>query len=676
MATIASLNVALSADSARLKRDLDRAGRTTQSWADRQKARFRGVSGAARGMATAMAGIAAAMGTKKLLDNADALGKNAAAAGLSVEAYQRLQFGFGQAGISQAGFEKGQKTLNKIFADAGDGMSTAVDALEAVGLTYEDLAAMAPEERMLAVARGLDEIEDAGLRSAAATELMGKEMGTVRLDADQIIADGEGISVVTEEAALGAADMNDAMSRISTTMSNLTTNAIVPMLAAMEPLINSIAQFAQDNPAMASALAGLLALGAAIAVAGAPITILVGAVVGAIAVFQNWDEIVGYLSDTWGAFGDKFPMVASGIEGALDGLAAPFLMIKDVVGAIFELFTGEGSFLDRLKAFGGNIVDALVTNNPVVQLMGSLADVLKVPLNAVIGLFENMVNRVIDTINDITSFSFEIPFYGTYSTTGANLQPFDLPAFATGGYVSGAGNGTSDSIPAMLSDGEFVINAAATSKFGPLLEQINSGSFGAFATGGAVSSSPRPQGRPSGGSSEKSVYEQIADTFVDGLKSSFTTALSTGDWKGFLDSVLDSFTMGVISSFTEGLFAPLQDAIGGFVEGLFSGMGGGGGSIVDGLGSIFGFAEGGIVPTTSTSKSYADSVPAMLQPGELVVPKSQVDNFMNGASGGGGQTFNINVTGDVSRLTRSEIVKMMPEIAAGTNMLNKENGRR
>ena len=57
---------------------------------------------------------------------------------------------------------------------------------------------------------------------------------------------------------------------------------------------------------------------------------------------------------------------------------------------------------------------------------------------------------------------------------------------ATGGYISGAGTGTSDSIPAMLSNGEYVINAAATRKFGPLLSAINSGRFGKFASGGAV----------------------------------------------------------------------------------------------------------------------------------------------------------------------------------------------
>lgn len=52
-----------------------------------------------------------------------------------------------------------------------------------------------------------------------------------------------------------------------------------------------------------------------------------------------------------------------------------------------------------------------------------------------------------------------------------------IPGFATGGYVSGPGGPRSDSIPAMLSNGEFVINAQATKQFGPLLDAINSGNM-------------------------------------------------------------------------------------------------------------------------------------------------------------------------------------------------------
>jgi hypothetical protein len=45
---------------------------------------------------------------------------------------------------------------------------------------------------------------------------------------------------------------------------------------------------------------------------------------------------------------------------------------------------------------------------------------------------------------------------------------------AEGGLITGPGNGVSDSIPANLSNGEFVVNANATQKFLPLLSALNS----------------------------------------------------------------------------------------------------------------------------------------------------------------------------------------------------------
>lgn len=65
---------------------------------------------------------------------------------------------------------------------------------------------------------------------------------------------------------------------------------------------------------------------------------------------------------------------------------------------------------------------------------------------------------------------------------------------ATGGFISGRGTGTSDSIPAMLSNGEFVIKASSVKKYGTnFLNAVNSGSFSRipvsvpkFAGGGIV----------------------------------------------------------------------------------------------------------------------------------------------------------------------------------------------
>ncbi len=87
-----------------------------------------------------------------------------------------------------------------------------------------------------------------------------------------------------------------------------------------------------------------------------------------------------------------------------------------------------------------------------------------------------------------------------------------LLGFASGGHVRGAGTGTSDSIPARLSDGEFVVRASQTRKHRALLEAINSGHVPAFAAGGVVGTAPRfaaPKMAGGGGSTSISISAPI-----------------------------------------------------------------------------------------------------------------------------------------------------------------------
>ena len=72
---------------------------------------------------------------------------------------------------------------------------------------------------------------------------------------------------------------------------------------------------------------------------------------------------------------------------------------------------------------------------------------------------------------------------------GAMTKPFStiddahVVTRASGGAIFGPGTGTSDSIPAMLSHGEYVVNAASASKFGYTnLDQINKMAAGGVAT--------------------------------------------------------------------------------------------------------------------------------------------------------------------------------------------------
>lgn len=77
--------------------------------------------------------------------------------------------------------------------------------------------------------------------------------------------------------------------------------------------------------------------------------------------------------------------------------------------------------------------------------------------------------------------------------------------FATGGLVTGPGTGTSDSIPARLSNGESVMNARSTAMFGPLLSSLNQ-------AGGGVAFNPAAGGQREG-------YEFLAAAVAAGMKS-------------------------------------------------------------------------------------------------------------------------------------------------------------
>lgn len=63
--------------------------------------------------------------------------------------------------------------------------------------------------------------------------------------------------------------------------------------------------------------------------------------------------------------------------------------------------------------------------------------------------------------------------HNAISNIDSQIQEVRAMAYATGGYIQGAGSGTSDSIPARLSNGEAVINARSTARFYDLLSAIN-----------------------------------------------------------------------------------------------------------------------------------------------------------------------------------------------------------
>ena len=111
---------------------------------------------------------------------------------------------------------------------------------------------------------------------------------------------------------------------------------------------------------------------------------------------------------------------------------------------------------------------------------------------------------------------------------------------ASGGSVDGPGTGTSDSIPAMLSNGEYVLNAQAVDRLGvPFLNGLNTGRLRGFASGGLVGSGGA-YNRPASVASSSSSTSNSITLNVSALDaSSFADFLARGGMQVLKQATLD-----------------------------------------------------------------------------------------------------------------------------------------
>jgi hypothetical protein len=112
---------------------------------------------------------------------------------------------------------------------------------------------------------------------------------------------------------------------------------------------------------------------------------------------------------------------------------------------------------------------------------------------------DSLSKRILDAINNLRSAVLGAEAGDIIGKAQNKSSGSTGGGFAAGGFVSGPGSGTSDSIPAWLSNGEFVTRAAAVRRPGilPLLRAINGGvqipsimGRRRFADGGLVGSVP------------------------------------------------------------------------------------------------------------------------------------------------------------------------------------------
>ena len=138
--------------------------------------------------------------------------------------------------------------------------------------------------------------------------------------------------------------------------------------------------------------------------------------------------------------------------------------------------------VDYATSVAGSMADAMTD-----FIMGtkSAKDALK---DMVKSILENAVKILTQWLSVFAIYSaFPMLASGMTPADAANKTVFGVTKKATGGYISGPGTGTSDSIPAMLSNGEYVLRSAAVNRIGVgALNAMNAGAIPHFAEGGSV----------------------------------------------------------------------------------------------------------------------------------------------------------------------------------------------
>lgn len=126
---------------------------------------------------TAMGGAAVA-GTallvRRQLEAVDASAKLADTLGFTTEQLAGYEHAAGLAGIGNEEFAKGAQRLQKNISDAANGLSTSKRAFEALGLSYEALDKLSPDEQIKAVADALPGLASQAQRTQVAQDLFGR----------------------------------------------------------------------------------------------------------------------------------------------------------------------------------------------------------------------------------------------------------------------------------------------------------------------------------------------------------------------------------------------------------------------------------------------------------------------------------------------------------------------
>ena len=184
---------------------------------------FKGLIGPLIGIGAAVVGVKSAMESfKNALDMGGRLDDLTKSTGATAGELAILERAFQLAGSSADMVGPAMGRLNKFMAEAGTGAKAQQDTLNALGLTYQELASKTPLEQMRILAERIGSIGSPALRTASAMDIFGKSGGALvplfkEFNTEVSKAEGQlgSLPALLDENAQGLADMGDVVDALS-----------------------------------------------------------------------------------------------------------------------------------------------------------------------------------------------------------------------------------------------------------------------------------------------------------------------------------------------------------------------------------------------------------------------------------------------------------------------------
>jgi len=374
--------------------------------------------------------------TKSFVDFGDTVDKIAARTGASAEFISALGFAAEQSGADIQTLEKAiigqQRTLN----DMNQGLKTAIDSYEALGLSAKDFEGLSTEQSFTKIAQALSEVKDPSLRAATALEIFGKagqklipllNGGESAIKAYSAEASKAGL-VISPEDAKQAAILADALNKAKRSFQGLQFKIGASLAKQFTLIIDKITEyivkgqkFIENNKGLVkSALqlgAGLTAIGAALTAIG--LTFIVGgSAVGA------FGSLISFVTSSILSLSSAFIVLGGAIgAGLISPLGIAALALTNILlyttnlgDAISDLADGAtkdlaGAFTDAKSNF--DILKQAVLAGDLKLAFSVLATSIKTfflkAFNSIISAYDNWISLTVSGLNNI-SVSFQQTF--------------------------------------------------------------------------------------------------------------------------------------------------------------------------------------------------------------------------------------------------------------------------